>query len=156
MAFTPAGTNLPAHITFNSGTIDFGAGRIVDIDNVSLMLEYTLAPLFVLGSIKPQNYARHTQKVSLTGKVKSFSPTMLAATAGSSAVGSPSTIYTLDGQPTLQNPVATFYDVSNNEFQYQFTNALFKSFKTTLKAEDYLEADFEMEASDVTFVVGAQ
>lgn len=151
-AFQPAGTPVPAHIVFNSGTLDFGAERQVDIDNISMSLEYSLAPLFVLGSIKPQNYARHTQKVSLTAKLKSYSPALVAMVAGSSSGANPFNILTLDGQPTLLNPVATFFDNLGNEYQYQFINAIFKSHKLSAKMEDYAEFDFELEASDLTIV----
>lgn len=152
MPFTPAATSVTPHIVFNSGTLDFGNERQVDIDNIQMSLEYSLAPLYVLGSIKPQNYARHTQKVTLTAKLKSFSPGLLAMVAGSSNGSAPLNILTLDGQPTLLNPVATFYDSANNQYQYQFSNALFKSAKTSLKMEDYAEFDFELEASDITIL----
>lgn len=152
MAFTPAGTPNTTQIVFNSGTLDFGNERLVMVENIDMSLEWTMAPLYVLGSIKPQNYARHTQKVTLTGKIKSFSPSTWAAAAGSSTGSAPMSILTVDGQPTLLNPVGTFYDSSNNETQYQFANAMFKSVKTSLKMEDYAEFDFELEASDLTIV----
>ena len=148
--FTAAGTPVSPHIVFNSGTIDFGAERLVMIDNVSISLEYGLAPLYVLGSIKPQNYARHTQKVTMSFKAKSWEPSVLAMVAGSSTGSNPLNILTLDGQATLLNPVFTFFDSNNNQAQYQFSNAVFKSSKLTAKMEDYAEFDFEMEASDVT------
>lgn len=151
-AFQPSGTAVSPRIIFNSGTLDFGAERQVEVDNISMSLEYSLAPLYVLGSIKPQNYARHTQKVMLTAKLKSFSPGLMAMVAGSSGGSNPFNILTLDGQPTLLNPVATFFDQNGNQYQYQFLNALFKSVKASLKAEDYGEFDFEMEASDLTIV----
>lgn len=150
--FTPAGTPVPNHIVFNSGTLDFGNERQVDIDNVAMSLEYTLAPLYVLGSIKPQYYARHTQKVTLTAKLKSYSPGLVAMVAGSSSGSNPLNILTLDGQPSLQNPVATFFDQSGNQYQYQFSGAIFKSSKITAKMEDYAEFDFELEASDLTIL----
>jgi len=151
-AFTAAGTPVPSHIVFNSGTLDFGAERQVMLEDIELSLEYSLAPLYVLGSIKPQYYARHTQKVTLSAKLKSYSPGLVAMVAGSSSGSNPLNILTLDGQPTLQNPVATFFDATGNEYQYQLQNALFKSHKASLKMEDYAEFDFEMEASDITIL----
>lgn len=150
--FTPAAPAVPAHITFNSGTLDFGNERQVMLDNIAISLEYTLAPLYVLGSIKPQNYARHTQKVTLTAKLKSWSPGLVAMVAGSSSGSAPLNILTLDGQPTLLNPVATLFDNAGNEYQYQFSNAVFKSTKLSAKMEDYAEFDFELEASDITIL----
>lgn len=151
-SFTPAGTPNTSHIVFNSGTLDFGAQRLVMLDNIAMNIEWTTAPLYVLGSIKAQNLARHSQKVSLTGKLKSFSPSLWAAGAGSSGGSAPITIATLDGQPALLAPVGTFFDSAGNEVQYQFVNALFKSMKSSLKMEDYAEFDFELEATDVVIV----
>lgn len=150
--FTSPGNPLPAHIIFNSGTLDFGNERLVMLDNIAISLEYTLSPLFVLGSIKPQNYARSTQKITMTAKLKSAAPSLIAMVAGSSGGSAPLNILTLDGQPTLLNPVATLFDNANNEYQYQFSNAVFKSTKLTAKMEDYAEWDFELEASDITIL----
>jgi hypothetical protein len=148
--FASAGTAVPNHIIFNSGTLDFGNERQVALDTVNLNLEYTMNPLYVLGSIKPQAYNRSNQKVTLTAKMKSFSPGLMAMAAGSSNGSAPLNILTYDGTPTLLNPVGTFFDQSGNQYQYQFSNALFKSANAALKMEDYAEFDFEMEASDVT------
>lgn len=152
MPFTNAATPVSTHIVFNSGTIDFGNERMVMVDNVSISLEYSLAPLYVLGSIKPQNYARHTQKVVMTCKAKSIAPSVLAMVAGSSNGSNPLNILTFDGQPALLNPVATFFDSTGNQYQYQFSNALFKSSKLNARMEDYAEFDFELEASDITIL----
>jgi hypothetical protein len=150
--FSTPGTPVPSHITFNSGVIDFGNERQVMVDNIALSLEYSLADLLVLGSIKPQYIARHTQKVSLTAKLKSFSPGLVAMVAGSSNGTAPLNILTLDGQPTMTNPVATLFDASGNQYQYQFQGAVFKSSKLTAKMEDYAEFDFELEAMDLTIL----
>lgn len=152
MAFTPAGTPVTNHIVFNSGTLDFGNERLVMLDSIDFSVEYTTNPLYVLGSIKPQNYARSNQKITLSGKIKSFAPSFWATGAGSSTGSAPMSILTVDGQPTLLNPVGTFFDSAGNEVQYQFSGAIFKSFKSSLKMEDYAEFDFEMEASDVTIL----
>jgi hypothetical protein len=150
MAFIPAGQNVNNRISFNSGTIDFGNSRLVQVDSVNMSIEYTLTPLFCLGSIKPQFYARHTQKVSLTGKIKSYAPEMDMLVLGSSAIGAPNQILTLDGQPTMTNPVLTMFDSNNKEIQYQLTGAVFKSTKMAAKMEDYAEVDFELESMDIT------
>lgn len=148
--FSGAGTPVSKSIVFNSGTLDFGAERLVMLDNIAITLEYGLAPLYVLGSIKPQNYARHTQKVTMTAKIKSAAPSLIAMVAGSSTGSAPLNILTYDGQPSLLNPVATFFDSNNNEYQYQFSGAVFKSTKLNARMEDYAEWDFELEASDIT------
>ena len=152
MPFINPGNNVTQRITFNSGTIDFGNSRLVEIDNVSINIEWTLVPLYVLNSIKPQDYTRATQKVSMSAKMKSFSPEAYETAMGSSTIGTPSEIDTLDGQPTLQNPVLTFFDRNGKEYQYQLSGALFKSYKMSAKMEDYAEWDIELEAKDMTII----
>ena len=153
--FIPAGSNVQSRVTFNSGYIDFGNSRIVQVDNVAITLEWTTAPLMVLGSIKAQDLVRHSQKVSMSGKLKSYPMEMDMIVTGSSNIGTPNTAITLDGQPTFQNPVVTLFDRNGKEIQYQFSNAIFKSNKLTSKNEDYGEWDFELEAIDITEVVTA-
>lgn len=150
--FVPPGTPVPNRFVFNSGNIDFGNSRIVAIDNIALTIEWTDQGLYVLNSIKMQDLVRHSQKCTLTGKLKSYPLEMEMIALGSSVVGVPDNADTLDGQPTLQNPVVTLFDRNNKEIQYQFSSALFKSTKFTGKAEDYGEWDFEMTSIDVTEV----
>lgn len=149
MAFDPAGTNLTTRYVFNSGAIDFGNSRIVAVDNVTVMLAYTITDLFILGSIKAQDKVRHSQKITMTGKLKSYSGELEMMAAGSSTIGSPNQANTLDGQPTLQNPVVTLFDRNGKEIQYQLSSALFKSTKLTSRQEEYSEWDFELEAIDI-------
>lgn len=151
-AFTSAGTPITARVLFNSGTIDFGVNRVVNIDSATLGIEWTLAPLYVVGSIVPQAYNRSTQKITVTGKIKSFAAELANLSLGSSVAGTPVGLYPLDGQPTLQSPVATFVDANGKEIQYQFSGALFKSFKANVKMEDYADFDFEMEATSMVIV----
>ncbi len=148
-SFSTPGTSVTQRVVFNSGTIDFGTNRLVAIDNVSLSVEWTTAGLYVLNSIKPADLVRHTQKVTLSGKLKSWPAEMMQLAMGSSTAGTPNEIDTLDGQPTLLNPVVTFFDRNNKEIQYQFKNALFKSSKLSAKMEDFAEVDFEIEAMDI-------
>lgn len=154
-SFTAAGANLTSRYAFNSGTLDFGASRIVAIDNVSVQIAYTLTDLFILGSIKAADKVRHTQKVTMTGKLKSYAPEMEMTALGSSALGTPNNVNTLDGQPTLQNPVLTIFDRNGKEIQYQLQSALFKSTKLTSRNEEYAEWDFELESIDICEVYTA-
>lgn len=151
-AFIPSGNNVTQRIIFNSGYIDFGSNRIVQVDNVNLELSWTIVGLYTLGSIKPQDLVRHTQKVLMSGKLKSWPAELVQYAGGSSTNGTPNEIDTLDGQPTLQNPVVTFFDRNNKEIQYQLSGALFKSNKLSAKAEDFAEFDFELEAKDITAI----
>jgi hypothetical protein len=149
MPFNNAGANVPARVVFNSGTLDFGGNRMVDVDNLSLSMEYGTNFLYVLGSILGADLVRHSAKATLTGKIKSFSPEADSIAYGSSVVGAPMELDVLDGQPTLTNPILTIYDRNGKEIQYQFQSALFKSSKANLKAEDFGEFDFELEAISI-------
>lgn len=153
--FSAAGTPTNNRFVFNSGQIDFGNTRIVAIDNIALTVEWTDLGLYIMNSIKMADLVRHSQKCTLSGKLKSYPLEMEMLVTGSSAIGVPDNALTLDGQPTLQNPVVTLFDRNNKEIQYQFSNALFKSSKFTGKAEDYGEWDFEMVSIDVTEVATA-
>lgn len=148
-AFQSTGTPVPTRVVFNSGTLNFGSNQIVDIDNVTMDIEWTTAPLYILGSIKPQDLTRHTQKVTLTGKLVSFPAEMATMALGSSTTGTPNEIDTLDGQPTYQSPVLTVFDRNAKQIQYQLTGAIWKKFSASLKNEAYAEWDFEIEAKDI-------
>lgn len=149
MSFVNPGTNITQRLVFNSGNIDFGNNRLVAVDNVSVNVDFTIADIYILGSIKRADIARSTMKVTVSGMIKSYAPEMEELALGSSTIGTPQEIDALDGQPTLQNPVITFFDRNNKEVQYQLINALFKSNKMTLKAEEWSQWEFELEASDI-------
>ena len=149
MAFQPAGTPVTTRLVFNAGTIDFGAERMVALDNISLSMEKSTMYLYVLGSIKGADIAVHSVKATLTAKAKSFPPEIDGIAYGSSTLGSPNENFVLDGQPTLQNPVVTLFDRNGKEIQYQLINATFKSSKATMKSEDYAEFDLEIDALDI-------
>jgi hypothetical protein len=155
VSFTGAGTALTNRYSFNSGTIDFGNSRVVAVDNISITLAYTIADLFILGSIKAADKVRHSQKVTMTGKIKSYSGELEMMAAGSSTSGTPMGVNTLDGQPTYSSPVVTLFDRNGKQIQYQFSSALFKSTKLTSRMEDYSEWDFELEAIDIVEVYTA-
>jgi hypothetical protein len=149
MPFTTAGSNITQRVIFNSGTIDFGSSRVVDLQNAALSVEWTLNTLYVLNTIKPQDIARHSQRVTLTGKIKSFAPELNMLAWGSSAAGTPVEIDTLDGQPTMTSPVLTFFDRNGKEIQYQLSGAVFKSSRATAAMDEFAEFDFELEAKDI-------
>lgn len=150
--FTNPGSNVPTRVSFNSGTIDFGSNRVVDVNNINIEVRWSSAPMYVLNSIKIQNLARHSEAVTISGQIKSWSPEMEMLSFGSSTIGTPQEIDTLDGQPTLINPVITLFDNNNKEVQYQVVNALFTSDKTGLRAEDYTTWDFTIECSDIKLI----
>lgn len=152
MPFIGSGNNVTNRITFNSGTLDFGASRIVQIENLTLTVQWATTDLFVLGSIKPQDKVHHTQKVSLTGQMKSYPPELEMTGWGSSTLGATNQVNTLDGQPTTQSPVLTMFDRNGKQIQYQLSGAVFKSSKASAKMEDYTTFDFELEALDIVAV----
>lgn len=153
--FTTAGNNVTQRIVFNTGYLDFGTNRLVAVKQVSLTLEYTLTDLMVLNSIKPADKVRSGQKITLEGKMDSYSPELEEFVLGSSTTGTPQEIDTLDGQPTYQNPVLTLFDRNGKEIQYQLSGALFKSNKLSTSAENYGEWDFTLEAKDMVEVYTA-
>jgi hypothetical protein len=154
-AFTAAGSPVPARVSFNSGTIDFGSNRLVDVTSLKIDLKWNGNPLYVLNSIKIAFLARSQESVSITGTINSWSPEMDNLLYGSSTTGSPQEIDTLDGQPTLINPVITCFDSNGKEFQYQVLNALFTAETVSLKQEDYTSWDFTITATDIKLVYTA-
>lgn len=155
MSFIPGGTNTTTRLVFNSGTLDFGSNRLVDVDNIVITYEFSVADIYVLGSIKRADIARSNQKVTVTGMIKSFSPELEMFSLGSSTTGTPQEIDAPDAQPTLINPVFTAFDRNGKQIQYQIINALFKSNKATFKAEEYGTWDFEIDAIDIKEVYTA-
>jgi hypothetical protein len=154
-SFSGAGTPITQRIVFNSGTLDFGSNRLVMLESVNVNWSAEVAEIYTLGSIIRQDIARHSVKVSLTGKIKSFAPELDMRALGSSTTGTPQEIDVLDGQPTLQNPVLTIFDKNGKQIQYQLVNAMFKSLKVATSAENYAEWDFEMDATNIVEVYTA-
>lgn len=148
-SFSSPGTPYPNRYVFNSGTINFGTGQMVALDNVSISMEKSTEYLYVLGSIKGQDLVVHSVKATLSAKAKSFTGEVDGLAYGASTSGTPNENTVLDGQPTLQNPVVILFDRNGKEIQYQLLNATFKSSKATMKAEDYAEFDIEIDALDI-------
>lgn len=155
MAFQTQGTPITKRVTFNSGYLDFGTNELVNIDNIKLTVDSSMADLLVVNSIIAQDKVRHTMTVKMSFKVKNFSPEVEAILYGTSASGSPSSLTILDGQPTFQSPVLTVFDRNNKEIQFQLTNALIKSSAFTSAAEAYGEWDFELEATNIQLLYTA-
>ena len=148
-SFIAAGTPVKERVVFNSGQIDFGSNRLVDVESIKIDQKYSIARMYVLNSIKTANIARHSMGITITGKTMSFSPQMELLIYGSSSGTVPVELDILDGQATLQNPVITLYDANLNEFQYQVINAVFSNSSMTAGNEAYGSWDFTMEATDM-------
>lgn len=151
-SFTAPGSNVPARVTFNSGTIDFGSNRLVDVDNIKIDAKWTSVPMYVLNSIKMAALARSSYVVTITADLMSWSPEIDGLLYGSSVAGTPAEITSLDGQPTLQNPVITCFDSNNKEFQYQVINAIFTADSTSLTQEVYAKWSINLTAIDINIV----
>jgi len=149
MAFNAAGNNITQRISFNSGTLDFGSNRLVQLDSVNIEIKWSVADIYTLGSIKRQDIARHSEVVTLGGKIKSYAPELEMLAMGSSTAATPNEIDALDGQPTLQNPVMTLFDRNGKQIQYQLQSALFTSTKISASNEAYTEWEFSLEAKDL-------
>jgi hypothetical protein len=149
MPFIPQGSPIVARVSFNAGVLTFGNGQAVMLDNITITMDKSTAPLFVLASIIAQDLCVHSLKPSLSAKIKSFAPDFDALAYGASVPGSPNEITVLDGQPSFSSPVLTATDRNGKQIQWQFINAVFKSSKATLKAEDYAEFDFELESTNI-------
>lgn len=152
MGFTTPGTPVTERAIFNSGTIDFGSKRMVDVDNIKIDLKWNSQRMYVLNSIKTANIARSNESVTLTGLIKSMSPEMMASIYGSVSSGATYDIQTYDGQPSLQSPVVTLYDSAGKEYQYQISGAIFTTNTMTAAQEAYTTWDFTIEAKDITLI----
>ena len=152
MAFLPGGTPVSTRVSFNSGYFDFGSNRLVNVDNIKLDMNWQSAALYVLNSIKIQSLARHTEKITITGQITTFSTELDSIIYGSSSTGATITYTPLDGQPTLQNPTLTVYDASNKEYQFQIQGALFTKLSLNTTKEAFAIYDFSIEAEDLLFL----
>lgn len=153
MPLISAGSELTPRLIFNSGYIDIGSDRLVNVDNVSIELSFGEKELRRLNSIKMGAHKRTTFKCSLKAKVKSINQEVFAIVMGASAVDTPSgsLISVTDGQTAQIDPVFTAYvdDDPTKPIQFQFTDAIFTRFPTMANLEDFGEQDLEMSARDV-------
>jgi hypothetical protein len=153
MAYTTAGVPESSYLFFNSGFLDFGNNRVVNLDSCKIDYSVSEASFYVLNSIKKAAHARHSLTVTITGKTKSFQPAIDALFFGSSSNDATTTMYSvLDGQPTAQNPVLTVYDQNNKEYQYQIYGALLTRYGISANQEAYSEWDFTLDCLDIQLV----
>jgi hypothetical protein len=152
MPLIPGGAPLATRVTFNSGYVDFGSNRIVQLDNVKIETTVTDAQLRQLNSIKMAALKRKSLTIKMTGKVKSFNREMFETYFGASSTdGSGTLISFFDGQQTTLNPNFTSYvdDDNAKPFQCQLINAVILSMPVTASIENYGEVDFDMVATDI-------
>ena len=153
MSYKTAGTPETSYLIFNSGFLDFGNNRVVEMDSCKIDYSVSEASFYVLNSIKKAAHARHSLTVSITGKTKSLQPALDALFFGASSSDSATTVYNvLDGQPTSQNPVLTVYDSANAEYQYQVTGAMLTKYGISTSNENYSEWDFTFDCIDLNLI----
>ena len=153
MSQISAGTPLSQRVIFNSGQVDFGSNRLINLDNVAIEITVADAQLRRLNSIKMAALKRRTFSVTLRGKVKSFNKEMFTTYFGESSVDGTGTLITFkDGQQSTLNPVFTALvdDDALKPFQCQFTDAVITAMPISTALEEYGEVDFEMIARDVS------
>lgn len=152
MPIIPPGTPVAERLIFNSGYIDFGSNRLVDIDSATLTIAFTEKDLRILTSIKEKAHRRSTLKVDLKFKVKSMSHEVYAALLGTTTVdGAGELISITDGQAPTLNPVFTTYVNDNNAdpIQFQFIDAFVTSIPLNVALEAFGEVDITLNCRDV-------
>ena len=153
MAYFSAGTPVPLHVSFNSGQLDFGSNRLVNLDNVKIDYKFSEASFYVLNSIKKAGHARHSLAVTLTAKTHNLSQTVEAMFFGASSSDATTIMNSvLDGQPTYQNPVLTVIDDSGASHQYQMVSAMLTSDSVNTTNEDYTTWDLTWECTDINYL----
>jgi len=154
MSYIPAGTPANTTLIFNSGFLDFGNNRILNIDNLKIDYKTTEVSFMVLNSIKKVAHAKSALTVTITGKSRSLTSALEAMFFGASSSDATTTIYSvLDGQIASQlNPVITVYDSAGVEHQYQAINALLTSNSFTTTNEGYAEWDFTLDCIDLNLI----
>ena len=153
MPLISAGTPVNERLLFNSGFIDFGSNRLVDVDNVAVDITFSEKELRRIASIKIAAHKRATFKCGLKAKIKSMSKEVYAAILGTSAVDGTGELITIkDGQPTTLNPVFTAYvdDDLTKPIQFQFTDAICTAIPLTVNLESFGEVDLTLTARDVS------
>jgi hypothetical protein len=152
MPLIPEGTTIEQRLFFNSGYIDFGSNRLVDVDNVTVETVFSEKELRRLNSIKMSSHKRSTLKCSLRGKTKSINHEVMYKLMGKQTVEvSGRTISVEDGQASALNPVFTTYinDDVNQPVQFQFTDAILTANPTAATLENFGEMDFTLESRDI-------
>jgi hypothetical protein len=152
MPIIAAGTPVNERLIFNSGFIDFGSNRIVDVDNAAVEISFSEGELRRLNSIKLASHKRKTFKCGLKAKVKAMSKEVFGTIFGTTATDGSGTLITVkDGQPTQLDPVFTAYvdDDVAKPIQFQFTDAVCMSMPVTSSLENYGEYDLDLACRDV-------
>jgi hypothetical protein len=147
-----AGIPLVSQINFNSGYLDFGSQRIVNLDNIKIEPTVSIVELRQLNSIKMVAIKRKGFTVKLTAKFKSWDKEPFATFFGESSVDGSGQLLTFhDGQQNSLDPVFTAFidDDVSKPFQCQLIGAVIESLPLTASVENYGEVDVTITAMDI-------
>lgn len=159
MSKLSTGTAFTENFVFNSGFLTIGGNQFVDLENISINVDWTQKDFYRLNSITAGAIRRADFKCGLKGKVKSFNRQLLGYAFGSSSADGTGTMYPMkDGQyDTTLNPILTVYvgDNTLQAWQYQFTDAIITKLPLTVTMEDFGVLDFEMVARQLSVYTDA-
>jgi hypothetical protein len=151
------GATLSTQVSFNQGTLQINGVVLAQLSEVTITQDTSTKELRSLGSILMQTAPkRYGYKCGAKFKVHSANKELFTFFMGSSNTdGSGQDFTVFDGQVVLAN---VYINMTMNEDptkieQFQFTNAVLAgNFQMALKAEDFAESDFELQAQNVTVV----
>lgn len=158
MPILSTGAQLGTDVVFNSGTFDINGLEMAVLQDITVSLDWSTKEIRQLGSlIMATAPKRHGFKPSAKAKVKSFNKELFNFFMGSSNSDGSGFDYTvLDGQNVLTrcSVKCIVNDIATQQVEFQFTNAILAgALSLGLKMEDAAEADFEIQAQNVTLVV---
>ena len=149
------GGTLSNQITFNQGTLQINNTVLAQLADITITQDFSTKELRSLGSIIMQTAPkRHGYKAGAKFKTRSVNKELFTYFMGSSNVdGSGQDFTVVDGQVVLTNVYinVTMNENPNQITQFNFQNAILAgNFQLALKTEDFAEADFQIEATNVT------
>jgi len=152
------GTQLPANVSFNSGTFDINGTEMAVLQDITVSLNWSTKEIRQMGSLLMATAPkRHGFKAGAKAKVKSVNKELYAFFMGSSNADGQGFDYTVvDGQNVLTrcSVKCIVNENSAQTIEFQFSNAILAgALSLGLKMEDAAEADFEIQAQNVTVVV---
>lgn len=160
MSILATGAQLPTNVSFNSGTFDINGLEMGVLQDITVTLNWSTKEIRQLGSlIMATAPKRHGFKAGAKAKVKSLNKELFNFFMGSSNTDGSGFDYTvLDGQNVLTrcSVKCIVNEATGQSVEFQFTNAILAgALSWGVKMEDAGEADFEIQAQNVTLVTSA-
>ena len=149
------GGTLSNQISFNQGTLQINNTVLAQLTDITITQDFSTKELRSLGSILMQTAPkRHGYKAGAKFKTSSVNKELFTYFMGSSNADAPGQDFTVvDGQVVLTNVIinVTMNENPNQITQFNFSNAILAgNFQLALKSEAFAEADFQIEAANVT------